>query len=261
MPEKLMIIGSSEAALMQARLHASFFETSGVDWTCELVSNLSEEEARKFIKKRSYSAAILDDSYKELGVQCADIKAASAKLASGAGLLVRKGKTLLAYELEGISRATYFMRKGFDYAGALVLVSGEGPSALADVLAASLAGARKVVLVSNNKQEAKRRLRVFVEDFGTLAYATIDLPPAEENQLSFREAYDQTSFSFGSYRSSTKIFEEAELVIDHRQDLDSNEGIAYAVFIQETLGDIFQFGIDMPREDMFTIMAAAYKQA
>lgn len=257
MSRKLVIAGSSEAAHLQARLHSSFFETVGLDWACELLSELSIEEVQKVIEKRDYSAIMLDDTYKELGVRCADVKAASAKLAFGAGLLVCKDEVLLAYELEGRSRVAQLIRNGFTFNGALVLVSGEGSSALADILAASLSGARKVVFISNNKQEAKRRLRDFVTEFGSLAYATIDLPPADEDQLSFREAYEHTSFSFGSYRTSTQIFKEADIVIDHRKQADPRVSVSYAVAIQETLGDIFQLDFTMISEDMLSIMSSA----
>lgn len=260
MLEKLVIIGSSEAAHTQAQLHASFFKKNDLKWSCRLLENLSQQEAREVIEKRDYSALILDDPYKELGVQCADVKAASAKLAFGTDLLIRKDQILLAYEIEGSARAAYLMREGFEYKGALVLVSGEGPAALADVLAASMLGAQKVVLVSGNKQETKQRLRAFVAEFGNLAYAAIDLPSADSNQLSFRAAYDQTVFSFGSYSTSTKIFEEADIVIEHRNESEPGVSVAYAVSIQEVLEDIFTLGLDMSREDMFTIMAAAYNQ-
>ena len=261
MPKKLLIVGSNEAFRIQEKLHHSFFRETNIGWECQFIENPDHAMLDNLIEAREYSALILDEPYKKYAARCADIQAASARLACGAGLLVCKDTVLLAYELEGSARATLLSEEGFDYRGALVLVCGEKPSALADVLAASLFGARKIIYLAESKQKAQQRLHNFVTEFGKLAYATIDLPPSDEHQLSFRDAYDQTSFSFGSYHSSTQIFEEADFVIDHRKKPSPEQSIMYATFIQETLIDIFHPDFVLSRRDILAIMAAAYKQA
>ncbi|MGI6104894.1 MAG: hypothetical protein ACOYD7_01725 [Raoultibacter sp.] len=240
MPEKLLIVGSSDAIRAQEESYLSFFASKNLDWTCELVEELDEASVKELIEKRAYSAAVFDNPYKELAFECADIKAASAKLAFGADLLVRKDKVLLAYKTAGSSRLALAVSEGVDVKDALVLVAGHGPDALGDVFRASLYGARKVVFVSDNKQEAKRRLRAFVTEFGKLAYATIDLPPANEEQRSFREAYDDTAFSFGSFRTSTNIFNDADVIVDYREEPHPRLAQASAHSVQEVLADIFE---------------------
>ena len=47
-----------------------------------------------------------------------------------------------------------------------------------------------------------------------MAHGTIDLPAAREGHRTFREAYEKTQFSYGSYRTSPGSFSSADLIVN-----------------------------------------------
>ena len=53
-----------------------------------------------------------------------------------------------------------------------------------------------------------------MRDFGTLAHATIDLPATDDGRRSFREAFEDTAFKFGSYATSTQAISAADVVVN-----------------------------------------------
>lgn len=93
-------------------------------------------------------------------------------------------------------------------------ICGTGPTALAIVHATALAGADEIVLLGRDKQRCRAVLETYVRDFGTLAHATIDLPAADDGRRSFREAFEDTAFRFGSYATSTQAISAADVVVN-----------------------------------------------
>ncbi len=79
------------------------------------------------------------------------------------------------------------------------------------------------MLVGRDKERSRKVLEGYVERFGLLANATVDLPAAQAHHRSFRTAYERTTFKFGSYTTSTKALAAADLVVN-ATPLGMNEG-------------------------------------
>ena len=108
-------------------------------------------------------------------------------------------------------------------AGKRVAVCGTGPTALSILHACAIAGADVAMLVGRDKERSRKVLEGYVERFGLLANATVDLPAAQAHHRSFRTAYERTTFKFGSYTTSTKALAAADLVVN-ATPLGMNEG-------------------------------------
>ena len=102
-------------------------------------------------------------------------------------------------------------------------VCGTGPTALSILHACAIAGADVAMLVGRDKERSRKVLEGYVERFGLLANATVDLPAAQAHHRSFRTAYERTTFKFGSYTTSTKALAAADLVVN-ATPLGMNEG-------------------------------------
>ena len=122
------------------------------------------------------------------------MRAATAKLARGANVLVKRGDALIAYNVDGEGCIDYLERTGFCFAGAQAVVCGTGPTALSILHACAIAGAKRVVLVGRDKDRTREVLESYVEEYGTLAYAAINPPAARDGRLGFRQAYDQVDY-------------------------------------------------------------------
>ena len=68
--------------------------------------------------------------------------------------------------------------------------------------------------MGRDRERAQSVLQDYVDEFGRLSSAAIDLPAAIEHHRSFREAYDATAFKFGSYATSTQAICDADLVVN-----------------------------------------------
>ena len=197
--ESLYLLGHPIAHSKSPVMYNAVYARLGLPWCYELADLAGEEEARAFLAARDFLSVNITTPYKPHAFEAATHKAASAKLARGANLLVKHGEALLAYNTDGQGCVAFLERTGFDFAGASVAVCGTGPTALAILHACAVAGAREVVLVGRDRERAQSVLQDYVDEFGRLSSATIDLPAASEHHRSFREAYDATAFKFGSY--------------------------------------------------------------
>ena len=103
------------------------------------------------------------------------------------------------------------------------ILCGTGPTALSILHACAIAGADVAMLVGRDKERSRKVLEGYVERFGLLANATVDLPAAQAHHRSFRTAYERTTFKFGSYTTSTKALAAADLVVN-ATPLGMNEG-------------------------------------
>lgn len=212
--ELLYLLGHPIAHSKSPVMHNALYRELGLPWEYRLKDCATEEEAHEFIKQRDFVGINITTPYKSLAFSAANLKAASAKLAKGANVLARKEDHLVAYNMDGDGCVSFLERKGFNFEDSLVVVCGTGPTALAIVHSVALAGASKVVLIGRNKERSQKAMGAYVEELGALAYAIISLPPLHEGHRNFREAYEGTTFSFGSYRSTKQIFGSADLVIN-----------------------------------------------
>lgn len=214
MSERLYLLGHPIAHSKSPAMYNAVYEQLGLPWRYELADCATEQEARALLDGRGFLSVNITTPYKPLAFEAATAKAASAKLARGANLLARKGDALLAFNTDGQGCVSYLERTGFSFASARVVVCGTGPTALAIVHACAGAGADEVVLVGRDKERAQRVLAAYVDEYGALARATVDLPAAEDHHRSFRQALDETSFKFGSYTTSTQAIAAADLVVN-----------------------------------------------
>lgn len=213
-PEKLFILGHPIAHSKSPAMYNAVYERLGLPWSYGLADYATTEEARAFLAARDFLSLNITTPYKPDAFEAATHKAATARLAQGANVLVRKGDALIGYNTDGQGCVAYLERCGFSFAGKRVAVCGTGPTALSILHACAVAGADVALLVGRDKERARQVLEGYVERFGLLANATIDLPAAQPHHRSFRTAYERTTFKFGSYATSTKAIGSADLVVN-----------------------------------------------
>lgn len=211
--EKLYLLGHPVAHSKSAVMYNALFQELGLPWAYEAKDCATPEEARAFLEKKDFLGVSITTPYKELAFKQAALKAASAKLAGGANVLARKEDILLGYNTDGAGCTSFLESQGFDFPGSTVVVCGTGPTARAIMHNAALAGAKKIVMVGRNKERCRKVLEAYLKTFRSLAYATIDIAFQAEGR-SLRDAYEETDFTYGSYRSLSRIFSEADLVVN-----------------------------------------------
>lgn len=214
MTEKLYLLGYPIAHSKSPAMYNAVYERLGLPWRYECADVPTVEQARAFLEARDFLSVNITTPYKPQALEAATHRAASAKLAQGANLLVKHGDALIAYNTDGQGCVSFLERTGFSFADASVVVCGTGPTALAICHACAIAGAREVVLVGRDKERSQRVLESYVDAFGKLAHAAIDLPAAEQHHRSFLTAYEQTTFKFGTYATSTQALGSADLVVN-----------------------------------------------
>lgn len=214
MTEKLYLLGHPIAHSKSPAMYNAVYERLGLPWRYECADVPTVEQARAFLEARDFLSVNITTPYKPQALEAATHRAASAKLAQGANLLVKHGDALIAYNTDGQGCVSFLERTGFSFADASVVVCGTGPTALAICHACAIAGAREVVLVGRDKERSQRVLESYVDAFGKLAHAAIDLPAAEQHHRSFLTAYEQTTFKFGTYATSTQALGSADLVVN-----------------------------------------------
>lgn len=213
-PQKLYVLGHPIAHSKSPVMYNAAYERLGLPWHYGAMDLPDALDARAFLKKRDFLSVNITTPYKPLAFELATARAASARLACGANVLVRKGDALIGYNTDGRGCVAYLERAGFDFGGKRVAVCGTGPTSLAILHAAAQAGADEVLLLGRDKDRAAEVLRSYADEYGLLARATIDLPAADEGHLSFREAYDHVCFKYGSYATSTCAIAAADLIVD-----------------------------------------------
>ena len=213
-PQRLYLLGHPIAHSKSPVMYNAVYGRAGLPWTYGLADCATEDEAQAFLDARDFLSVNVTTPYKPHAYRAATARAASAKLAQGANVLVRKGDALIAYNTDGQGCVAYLERMGVSFAGKRVTVCGTGPTALSIVHACATAGADVVLLLGRDKERARRVLEDFVSRFGLLATATVDLPAARPHHRSFRAAYERTTFKFGSYATSTKALSSSDLVIN-----------------------------------------------
>lgn len=223
MTEHLYLLGHPIAHSLSPAMYNAAYERLGLSWHYDLADYVTEAEAQSFVDARDFLCINITTPYKPLAYQAATAKAATAKLAQGANVLVKKGDALIGFNTDGQGCVSYLERTGFSFAGKRVAVCGTGPTALSILHACAVAGADVVMLVGRDKERSRKALESYVERFGLLANATVDLPAAQAHHRSFRTAYERTTFKFGSYTTSTKALAAADLVVN-ATPLGMNEG-------------------------------------
>lgn len=216
---KLYLLGHPVSHSKSPAMYNAVYSRLGLGWHYGLADLASPQEAQAFLQDKNFLAINITTPYKQLAFQAADIKAASARLTQGANVLVRKGDALVGYNTDGEGCIAAMERAGVNFAGVKVAVCGTGPTSLAILHAAALAGAQAVALFSRSKDRSKQVLQAYLDRFDTLRRAAIDLAQADlssgkTGHRTFRQAYEDTRFQFASYEASPRTLASADVVIN-----------------------------------------------
>lgn len=212
--QRLYILGHPVAHSKSPVMYNALYGKLGLPWSYGFADFAEVDQARAFVDAREYLSINITTPYKPLAFESATRKAASAKIAQGANVLVRKGDELIGFNTDGDGCVKFLELAGVNFKGKRVVVCGTGPTALSILHACAIAGADVLLLLSRDKERARRVLEGYIERFGLLANATIDFPAAKEGHRSFREAYEKPAFKFGSYDTSRGALGSADIVIN-----------------------------------------------
>lgn len=210
----LYILGHPVAHSKSPAMYNAAYGEMGLPWRYDLKDLATSEEARSFIGARDYLSINVTTPYKPEAYEAATVKAATAQLARGVNLLVAKDEHLIGYNVDGQGCVRFLEREGVDFRERAVAVCGTGPTALAILHAAVIAGARQVLLLGRDKARTRGVLERYVEDYRHLASTAISLPAPEDDHLGFAEAYEHADYKFGTYETSTSAIREADIIVD-----------------------------------------------
>ena len=212
--ENLYLLGHPIAHSKSPVMYNAVYGRLGLPWCYELADLACEDEARAFLAARDFLSVNITTPYKPHAYEAATHKAASAKLARGANLLVKHGEALLAYNTDGQGCVAYLERAGVDFRGASVVVCGTGPTSLSILHAVAQAGPAEVVHIGRDKEKARNVMRTYADELGAMVGRVVDMPAFKEGHLSFSEVYKQVGFKFGSYATSRQAIAGADVIID-----------------------------------------------
>ncbi len=214
MAERLYVLGHPVAHSKSPVMHNALYEALGLDWDYGLADKEDAEAAEHFIAAREFLGCNVTMPYKPLALAQADIKAASAKLAGGANVLVSKEGTLIAYNVDGKGCVGFLEMRDVSFSEAKVVVCGTGPTSLAILHACAEAGAADIVLLGRDKGRTQACVNGYLEQYQELLSTAIPLPSAVEGHLGFAEAYEHATFRFGDYAGARKVIAQADIIID-----------------------------------------------
>ena len=223
MTEHLYVLGHPIAHSKSPVMYNAVYEKAGLPWHYGAMDLPTVPEAEAFLSARDFLSINITTPYKPEAFAAADVKAASAQLAHGANVLVRKGGALIAYNTDGQGCVAYLEREGVTFRKKSVVVCGTGPTSLSILHAVAQAGPAEVILIGRDKQRAYRVVRTYADELGALVGRTVDMPAFTEGHLSVAEVYKQVGLKFGSYKTSRQAIAAADIVID-ATPLGMNEG-------------------------------------
>lgn len=214
MKKRLYIVGHPVEHSKSPAMYNAVYKELGLDWEYGFADIPSKAEAEQFLKDAGYVSVNITTPYKPEAYKAAGVLGATSKLAGGVNLLVNKDGTLLGYNVDGDGAVRFLEREGVDFWDAKVVVCGTGPTALSILHAATMAGAKEVLLLGRDKDKAKRVLQRYVDEFRELASSAIPISAKVPNRREFFDAYEYADFKFGSYDTSKKAIADADVIVD-----------------------------------------------
>ena len=212
--ERLYILGHPVAHSKSPVMYNAVYGELGLPWSYGFADYPEEGDARAFVDARDFLSINITTPYKPLAFEAATRKAASAKLAQGANVLVRKDGELIGFNTDGDGCVKFLELAGVSFKGKRVVVCGTGPTAISILHNCAVAGADVLLMLSRSRERGERVLNGYLERFKELAYATIDFPAEKEGHRSFREAYEKPTFKFGTYDTSKNAIHSADIIIN-----------------------------------------------
>ena len=212
--ERLYVLGHPVAHSKSPVMYNAVYGKVGLPWTYGLADYAEQADAQAFLSARRFLSINVTTPYKPLAYEAATRKDSSAVLAQGANVLIREGNGLAAYNTDGTGCVKFLELMGVDFAGKRVAVCGTGPTALSILHACALAGADSLMLLSRDAERARRVLEGYIERFGLLMATPDGEAPASEGRRSLREAYEVSTFRFGSYDGAADYISQADIVVN-----------------------------------------------
>ena len=126
-PQKLYVLGHPVAHSKSPVMYNAVYGKLGFPWEYRLMDCETPAEAKAFLAARDFLSINITTPYKPEALAAATARAASAKLAHGANILVKKGYALIAFNTDGRGCVGYLERTGFSFDGAKVAICGTGP--------------------------------------------------------------------------------------------------------------------------------------
>lgn len=213
-PHTLGLVGHPVGHSKSAALYTAAYERLNLPWVYKTVDAPCEDKARQTVQNQDYYSLNITTPYKSLAFKLASAHAATAKLAQGANIVVRKNDALLAFNTDGQGCISYLERTGFSCAGKRVVICGSGVTACAIMHAAALAGSAALCLVSRKDEVSHQVLSAYTQRLTHLATTAVDVAPANPTYRTLQQILHHAIFSSGSYESAQGAFDSADLVIN-----------------------------------------------
>lgn len=100
-PQKLYVLGHPVAHSKSPVMYNAVYGKLGFPWEYRLMDCETPAEAKAFLAARDFLSINITTPYKPEALAAATARAASAKLAHGANILVKKGDALIAFNTDG----------------------------------------------------------------------------------------------------------------------------------------------------------------
>lgn len=176
-------------------MYNAFYQRIGLDWEYDLKDCATEKEAREFLGEQNFLAINITTPYKPLVFEYATEQSVTARLSGGANMLAKKNNELIAYNLDGEGCVSFLESQGVVFENKKVVVCGTGPTALAILYAASLAGPVHITVLSRTEEKSRAVVGRFVSALKDLSC-------------------DVQNVSCGSYDSSKTKINESDIIIN-----------------------------------------------
>lgn len=212
--QELYILGHPVAHSKSPAMYNAVYEKLGFPWHYGFADLATHDEARDFLANSDWLSINITTPYKPDAYEAATVKAASAQLAKGVNLLIRKEGQALGFNVDGDGCIRFLEREGVSFSECKAVVCGTGPTATSIVHALASAGAAEVTMLGRDKERAARIMRRYADDYRHLARTAIPMPAATDGHLGFVDAYEHVDLKYGSYETSTRAIQGADVIID-----------------------------------------------
>ena len=217
-PVRMALLGCGIGHSLSPVLYQAGYAYLGIQGSYECFDCARDTLVRDFLQDEGagsgFHALNFTTPYKQLAFGESAVQAASAKLAQGANLLVRRKGRWLALNTDGQGFVEAAQRVGCDFAGKRVVVCGTGSTALSIAHACALAGSAAILLLSRNQKRASDVQRAFEQRFSQLAHATVDLGSKTAGERSLAQAQRLTKIAANTYDQAQAALGAADIVVN-----------------------------------------------
>lgn len=188
----------------------AFMEKTAV-WSVRIQSCHSSHQAAELLQGKDH-AFVSGPRFRNLLYETGGIKGASARLSQGADVMYRTASNTMSIAQLARSVFDCIEETFIPVYGARVAVLGSGSAALDLAYEASRAGVASVALLDEDRSRAEHNLAAFLDAFDRNKASILDTEQSRLGHLSATRAYEQTSFSYGSFNARGAI-EKADIIL------------------------------------------------